>query len=292
MEQINFQDLITPWEKEELVSGFNEEKYHATFALSSSRISRIVRDSVAHFKQSFFEQKKQTEAMRFGSLFHKAALEGPKFLKQYRVQPDFGDLRSKINRAAKDEWLADLPENAIIVNGQEELDQISGMLNSITAHPIAKYLLNGGERELSGFFNLDGFRCKLRADLFTSGNRLVDLKTTKRAKESEFIKSSWEDLYPVQAAFYIAGMRILRPDANVQNFDYIVVEKEAPYICEIYTASPEYITAGEAMFRVALESLKKAITQNNWLPRKQIARPLTIPPWGLRQVEDYQNAQD
>lgn len=274
-----------PWQNEEFRETA-EDDYHSTAALSSGRIKALLQ-SPAHFKhaasQPYDPNAEKTPAMRFGAIFHQAMLEGPKFLKNYVVPPKF---EGEGSRKAKASWLADLPQGAIVLKDQEELDQITEMMNSILAHPIAARLLSGGQRELSGFFNHRGIRCKIRIDIFQPKyDMLVDLKTTADASQSAFWRSAWDSQYPIQAAWYLLGASILMK-RRMRHFSYIVVEKTPPYAVNVFGPDEAYIQAGETMIRWAMNLLLESIKTNRWPAYGEAANTLTLPPWGLRDLED------
>ena len=292
-QEIDFKKLLEPWSEPQLIEKLPEENYHAEFALSAGRMKRIHEDSVANFRQSFLEEKKDpSPAMRFGSLFHKAALEGPEFLKNYRVMPEFtGKTKDgkDSNRSAealekKKRWLGDLSPEVILIDSMDELDQVAGMINSILAHPIAKKLMVGGKRELSGYFNLEGFRCKMRIDILTQNGLMVDLKTAIKAGPRRFPKDAWSRLYPIQAAFYRRGLSILT-GRTVETFDYIVVEKEPPYRVEVYSPNEDYFSIGDHIVDLSMRRLRQAIESNDWYPDQE-PKILDVPKWAMRELEE------
>lgn len=290
MKAIDFNELRKLWPQEVAYADYPEQQYHELLALSSGKMGQLL-DSAAHFRSSMQAGyvNSTSPALRFGSIFHKAVLEGPEFLARYRVMPEFSGKGAK---AAKAEWI-EAHSGAIIIDSQEEMDQLSGMMESVMEHPVSSALLRGAEnrKEITGLFNHEGFRCKLRADIWRSDDVVVDLKTTACASENEFMKSAWNFRYPIQAAWYLNGASKIskRP---VRTFAYIAVEKTKPYPVAVYTASAVFLTAGEKMIQMGLKRLNHALDTGFFGGYSQQAQELQLPPWGIRDLEEMERVDE
>lgn len=294
--EVDFGTFLRPWDKPRIIEGLADDHYHAEVALSAGQLKYLNEKSVAHFKHAMERGKKPpTPAMKFGAMFHKAVLEGPEFLRLYKVMPEFTGLtkdgkmsaQSGVAKEKRAAWLLDQAPGTIIVEDMEEMDQITGMMESVLAHPTVKVLMKDSQKELSGFFNLDGFRCKMRADIWTTLNRIVDLKTAMDSSSDGFSRSAWDNFYPIQAALYIKGANAL--GHRVDSFDYIVVEKEPPYVTEVYSAEVEFISSGDFFIERGMKRLKQAIETDYWLPGPQQSKSLTIPPWAERRLQEMES---
>jgi exodeoxyribonuclease VIII len=187
---------------------------------------------------------------------------------------------AKTKRAA---WLMDLPPRTIVVEDQEELDQVSGMMASMVKHPVARDLLNGGIRELSGFFNYEGFRCRIRIDLL-QGDLLavVDVKTALNATFEIFEKEIEKQFYYIQAWFYLIGTAKLLKKKGLQ-FKFIAVEKEPPYLVNVIPVGETLLSVADAHLQWALNKLKTAIETDVWLPNEQIEHVAQASDWMMNQ---------
>jgi len=276
------------WEREVAYADLPDTEYHSTIAMSAGQLKTLM-DSAAHFKSLFLSPKGEpTPAMRFGNICHKAILEGPEFRARYRIIPEFKGTGSK---AAKADWMEE-NKNAILITEEEEI-QIAGMLESVMAHPVARALIEGCESrtEISGFFNHEGLRCKMRADIWRADDVIVDLKTTKCSAEREFTRDAWDLCYPIQPAWYLLGASKIckRP---IRTFAYIAVEKSPPYPVAVYTASPTFIEAGERLVQIALKRFHQALDSGEFLAYSQQALDLQLPPWALRDLEEIERVSE
>lgn len=287
LKKFDFDLLLKPWETERAYKDLPEDDYHYNIvAMSSGKLGHLL-DSPAHFEQSCLADRAEpTPAQRFGSIFHKAVLEGPAFRKLFIVQPEFSGTGSK---KAKAEWL-EAHQGRIIIKTEEE-DQITAMCESILRHPTAAAILQGcaGRTEISGFFNYDGVRCKMRADVWRRDDMIWDLKTTQCAAPDEFARDAWNMRYPLQAHWYSLGAQKITKRRH--DFGYIVVEKKEPYPVAVYTAGAAYLTAGETLANMALKRFHAAMAAKRFRAYSDDAQELQIPAFAPRQLEDMEIAE-
>jgi hypothetical protein len=287
----DFKRYIGSWSEEKFVENLPDETYHAIEAVSSGQLVTILDEEDGGLDKLYEEKmkggKKVSDAMKFGTMFHKACLEGPDFLKRYKVIPEFVGMtkdgrpstQSAEAKVKKQNWIFDQPPGTIFIEDTTELDQITGMLDSIAKHPIAKILLDGGRRELSGFFNWNGLRCRVRIDIYQDHLlMLTDLKTTRNALKKPFQKQIVNDLYYVQAAFYLmAAHRITGKPMNA--FNFLAVEKTAPYRVSVHEVGQSFLSIAEQRLDMAAAKLKAAIETGQWHAQPQIAFTAEAPDW-------------
>jgi exodeoxyribonuclease VIII len=291
----DFGMYLKPWAQEHFVESMNDEVYHAIPAVSSGQLVTILdRDEgihKLHYSKTSGEERKETPALRFGKMFHKAVLEGEEFLRRYRVMPEFTGFtkdgkpstQSADVKAKRQAWLLDQPSDAIIVDSFEERDQLSGMMKAVLAHPGAAKLLEGGKREISGFFNHDGFRFRVRFDILNDGT-VVDLKSTINAHKEGFQKQIVDNMYYIQAWIYLmAANTILKQPMT--KFKFIAVDKAPPYMVGVHEVGESLLTCADLMTRRALGELRAAITSGFWLPEPQLDYTVEAPDWLMKKLE-------
>ena len=251
----------------------------------SSGLIRLL-DSPAKFKHEVIDgnSKESSEALRFGQVFHKAILEGPDFLSRYKIQPDFGDFRSKKNCERRDEWLASQGREAIIVT-QKEFDTIRGMLDSVIDNTDAFNLLKDGVAEASGFYadRKTGIKVAIRPDLISNKlDSMVDVKTARDCSV-RYMKYATRDFkYHVSQACYAEG--IFAISGRVMNFyNLIAIEKEPPYECNVLTFGKLTMFSGHLLYRTALDKLNECLETNTWKRRQNGIRELELDLYDLEE---------
>lgn len=269
------------------VQGLAHEVYHNTHGRASAHgLIQLLR-SPAHYRASWGEggKSEQTEAMRFGQIVHQAILEPSRFLQSYRVMPEFGPMQSSKNREKRDEWLKSLPPGAIVLT-QEEVDQVTGMMNAVRGHSKASRLLEEGIPEISGFWTdpQTGVKCRIRPDYLRTDGVVIDYKTATDASYKSFQGAALKFGYHVQAAFYRQGVRAISRKA-CDGFVFIVQEKTPPYAVMVYAADDAFLDLGRAHVKKALRLFGECQRQDVWPAYPEIIMNLSPPHWAFYQEE-------
>lgn len=249
--------------------GVPNDAYHGGPGLSRSGISRLLR-SPAHFKA----QVEETEAMRFGSAIHAFIFEPEVFRNQYV----FTDRHFR-----KDEdkaWKAEQEAAGRLVLKNKTYEQIKGMAKAIEACRSAMDLLEGeGESEICGYWYDPFFPevlCKFRADWLRKPSGVcVDLKSTKDARSSYFVKAAYNFDYHLQAAWYPYGLTQITGIEHNQFF-FIAVEKEPPYGVNVYQADSEFIQLGQIECQRGIKIYADCLKTKTWpaYPDQTLSLPL------------------
>jgi len=227
-----------------------EKEYFKAKGVSKSLLAKMDCPAKAYVRS------KETPAMMIGSMVHKAILEPDDFDDCYVVAPEI----NKRTKAGKEEWAEFQAANAeriVITQGQR--DHAMGMQDAVQAHQMASELLSEGKAEQSCFWNdgRTGEACKARIDWMRPDNVIVDLKTANSAQPFTFSRSCHDFKYHVQDAWYTRG-------AKADDFYFIVVEKEAPYVVEVYRSTDEAKALGLVQVDAALDKLRMCKGFNEW----------------------------
>ena len=258
------------------------QAYHAGPGLSRSGISRLLR-SPAHFKEQVIEE---TEAMRFGSAIHAYLFEPEVFRKEFV----FTDRHYRSN--ADKAWKAEQEAAGRLVLKNAEYERIKGMAAAVKACRSAMDLLEGeGEAEICGYW-YDPFYpevlCKLRADWLKKFTNVpavcVDLKSTKDARQSYFIRSAYNFGYATQVSWYLYGLtQITRVEHK--DFYFIAVEKEPPFGVGVYKADEELIHHGLIECNKGVELYSQCMKANSWPCYRDEVKSLGLPSWVKRKAD-------
>lgn len=244
--------------------------YHADKTrVGSSSLRKILKSPRSFYDEFFLQQaREETPEMRFGSYFHVAFLEPKKFKETFIIQPDFGDLRIKINKEKKQEWERSLKPNQALIS-QEDHDCIQRMLESAWLNKDVKNLIEFESRHATSEVSIlytdieTRIRCKARPDFFRSDiGLLLDLKTTRDCRKEEFSKSIWFNRYDFQMAMYAEATEIL---TNKKPYClFLAIEKTPPYEIALYECEPGIIDRGSRDYHAALRELQACIQMKTW----------------------------
>jgi hypothetical protein len=130
-------------------------------------------------------------------------------------------------------------------------------------------MINGGIAELSLVAELDGVKCKIRADYIIPDKGIIfDVKTSRQETSPEIFKESVSMFgYDLSAALYarVAEAVYGRP------FDfYFGVISKSDLNCEVYLASDKTIALGNQMVSQALRTYKRCLATGIWEPITEV----------------------
>jgi exodeoxyribonuclease VIII len=256
--------------------GVPNQAYHDGPGLGHSIIVRLVNWTPAHSRIPV----EKTKEMDFGSALHAMIFEFELFKKQYVFTDRY--FRSKEDRA----WKAEQEAAGRIVLKKADEERLIGMAKAVAACRSAMDLLEGeGEAEISGYWYDPYFPevlCKFRVDWLRKPSGVcVDLKTTKDARPSNFIRSAHNFGYHLQAAHYTYGLTQITKIEHDQFF-FIAVEKEPPYGVNVYQAAPEFIQLGQIECQRGLKVYADCLKTKTWPAYPDQTLSLPLPGWVKR----------
>lgn len=266
-----------------LIPGIPIEEYHRHPSVSKSQLDQFAK-SPAHYLASLTTPRKETPAMRIGSIFHGMVLE-PERVK-IAVAPAC-DKRTKDGKAT---WEAFCLENAgAEIVTADEGEMLNGMAESIRKHPAASALLSGpGIAEGSCFWRDEqsGELCRCRPDFYRRDlGIIVDLKTTEDASPEGFAKSIAKYGYHRQNAMYVDGVAAATED-YVRGFVFVVVEKTAPYCTAVYSLDTQGVELGRDKYRRLLLDLADCKIAKKFPGYSDLIEMLSLPAWEVRKYAD------
>lgn len=258
------------------------EEYHANRTHISATTLKYARQSLRHFKW-FRSGKIQVEDkphLQFGNSFELALLAPDEYLQKVAVIPD-GDFvetvmkekpETKSPRATnrykalhEDFVKSNTGKYLIQENGPESFECIEEMLSSCFQDKIIQGLIKNTEYQLSLFWTdpETGIKLKTRPDFCKrKKNVIVNVKTTTDGSPAGFSKELAKWSYPLQATIEIRGAIATGLMEQVDNYFWLVVEKEPPFNACIYEFSQDDRNAGDMELNYILARIKKAEEQN------------------------------
>lgn len=165
-----------------------------------------------------------------------------------------------------------------------ELRQVKAMVAVVRADPEASALLepDSGVAERSAFWEDDGIWRRARFDFLRHDGQIVDYKTARSCRREDLEKAFNEHGYMQQQEWYIdAGVALDAADPE-KPFQFVLQEKEPPYLVVVTTCDPMARAIGRHLNQVALNAYAICRESGEWpgyLPNPMIA----LPSWVERQ---------
>lgn len=261
-----------------IVRGIPIETYHKMPALSNSGMKTLLNCPAKYYYKyiSGEYEPKEKPYFKIGKAAHCYLLEGRgKFEEIYWNNPYAELKKDELINVLKDfgyddsikkMLVSDLTELILEKAGikpkeihltKSELNQVVNMARSALADKKARAALSQkGESELSIFWQDDktGVWLKCRPDYLPYDCLNVpDYKTAESAKPDTFFNTFMKYGYFMQAAMYRIGIKEVC-GVDVENFFFLVQEKEPPYVAQIYNPDVRHIIAwGEKAIRNAID---------------------------------------
>jgi hypothetical protein len=245
------------------------EDYHADDAVGKSTLWRLHVATPAHAKFSTVET---TPAMDRGTAIHTAVLEPHRFESSVICGP--ADRRGK-------KWTEAQEANpGALVLPQSEYEMVLRLRDTVMRDPIVQSLPSEFAMiEHSAFWSdpETGVRCKCRPDLYRGDQSLmVDLKSTGDATPQIWLKRALDMGFHLQDAHYSRGWQ-LADGGDVNNFIFLVVERDPPFAHAIYELGAAERDLGRRIARAAIGRYAECLKANDWPGHEGGVRVMTFP---------------
>ena len=252
--------------------------YHSANGVSSSMIKKSC-ESMMLYKKLYITkeiEQPQSDALRFGSLFHTLVLEPEKLNEEYLVLDESIDRRTKAGKEAYKEAMEKADAEGLMVVTASELDHAQAMAAAAVNDKYANRLLRAPTRRTEvSFFDTHsetGLTVKVRPDLIV-GDICVDLKSVNinRTVDGEWMlehlrREVLKYKYHLSAAMYLNV-------AKLREFVWIFVNKAHGYHwVAVVRASEMLLAEGEDLYHTQMHRISEAQVTDEWLA------PLSILP--------------
>ena len=256
-------------------------KYHAHPALSRSKLFWLT-GPPAHFPHPMDPPSPATDALTFGSVFHKLVLEPRYFSREFLIAPEI-NRRTNAGREQYATIMARAEAGRRTVIEQDMYDLAAAMRDSLHRNRYARLLLDGAQVERSFFWTdeITGTKCKCRPDAINivGGTAyIIDLKSCLHATPRAFQKDAVAYGYPLQTAMCREGVR--RATGLDCRFIFACVEKSDPHFVALYEADELFLRYGEDQMRELLDLHRDCSLSGNWYGYggpKETVMPLSLP---------------
>lgn len=273
-----------------IIRGMPSDVYHRMPALSNSGLKTLLNCPAKYYYKylSGEYEAKEKPYFKIGKAAHKYILEGREaFEAEYWHNPytefkkedlikfllTFGyeekELKKRLVPGLMELVLekAEIEPKPIHLTASE-LNQVICMAKSINADTKCKNALSQkGESELSIFWQDEktDMWLKCRPDFLPYDClNIPDYKTAESANPETFFNTFIKYGYHVQAAMYRMGIKAVT-GIDVENFFFIVQEKEAPYITQIFNPATDHIiTWGEKAIYAGIDKYLECKEKDLW----------------------------
>lgn len=192
----------------------------------------------------------------------------------------------RLNSAQK--WVKE--QNGVDIVSPDKHKEILAWANAVRTSERSKDMVEvEGQAEVTGIVTdpNTGLKLKIRIDwLPTEGTSLFDIKTCQCAAEGS-VQSAMNDLnYCLQGYHYLHVYNLIAEELGLprkENFTFIFVEKNEPYLVEPYTLDYTWLAIGRKRHQRAMELILDATATGKW--RGYGTGPTTMlqaPEWALR----------
>lgn len=254
------------------LANYHDNAHYASRGTLSDLARMSPRSALAPKKKS-----EETDAMRFGRVYHALLLEPEVFELQYQVLdkdqrpvPE-KDFRTKANKEWKDAIIQEAHDNNRTLIDSFEVEKARHMIRALKkTTDIDAYMTRHGTREMAYFVDEFPFHNPITGEQDTAPVRvlvdyhddalIIDPKTHGDIVEPRtFLSKCYKHGYHIQGALYrdVVQHVIGYHDPAVMPFYFFVQEKEPPYSAGTFELSSDLADLGVAEYSMALALWKK-----------------------------------
>jgi hypothetical protein len=245
-------------------------------SLSSTGAKKLASTCPAKFKHWLDNREPANKTLELGTAAHKLVLDdGPELVLVDAEKWNTDAIRADVKA---------IREAGNIPLKQHELDQVKAMADALRRDPEAARLLEPGSgiAEQSAFWDDNGIWRRARFDWLRHDGQIVDYKTARSCRREDLEKAFYEHGYAQQQEWYLDGglaLDLVDPD---KPFQFVLQEKEPPYLVVVTTCDPMACGIGRHLNEVALNTYAICRERGEW--PGYLPNPMTaLPTWVERQ---------
>lgn len=256
------------------------EAYHRGPGVSNSGLKLIGDRSPFHYWAQYLNPDRPDDdgvggGAFLGTAIHAATLEPALFAQQYIVNP-YDDRRGNKYK----DLLDDHPGKTVL--SKDEHRMVLGMHRALYAHPKASALLLDAEAFEESTYVKDphtGMLLRIRTDLRTRSNIIVDLKKTQDASRDGFRRSVERYGYDHQDAFYTDVFAMAHYGELPRAFVFIAVEEKYPHAVGVYCLDERDRENGRIQWRRNLDTYAHCMATGKWPSYSEQVEALELSRW-------------
>lgn len=264
--------------KDGIYTDLSIKDYHENTTHYSSTQLKMAKRSLKEFEWYITGKIKPIEGehLDFGNAFELALLDKDNFQKEVAIEQDElwieAALRedpkltkprgSKVYKSLADAFYASNANKYTI--SAAGYSTIEHMLESCYRDAVIQKLISNTEYQLSLFWTDEesGLKMKTRPDICKrKKNSIINLKTAVDGSPKAFSKDMANYDYPLQACIEMTGCLATGLMDDVDNYFWLVVEKEPPFNATVYEFAKEDIAWCMDNLRYVINKTKRAIDE-------------------------------
>lgn len=282
---------------------FNE--YASWEAVNHSKLVGF-RDTPAHARWLFLNERPATPATEFGWLAHLAVLEPERLWNEAAVRPSVDGRTTEgkpVLEAFKETLKAGGTNAGKKVITVAEAAKLKTITENARAHETAnEYLTGPGQNEVSIVWEDPETKrlCKARIDRIGVASKLpgfapelqpqaqrfmlvMDFKTMGEvATQRNVERAIFNYNYASAAAMYLEGLNALTPSDEMRPFVWIIAETDPPHLVRLFTPNPDLLEYGHQRWHVWLRQYAECDRTNNWPGWDPGIEEANLPPWAAK----------
>lgn len=273
-------EVEAPVEVEPGLYDIPAELYHSDpvpgGSLSSTGARKLVKDCPAKFKYWSEHPEPPKKEFELGTAAHTKLLDDGPELVVVKAE-------KWTTTAVKAEVAAIRAEGKIPLK-PSDMQRVDAMVAALWADPDAARLLDpsSGVAEQSAFWEDNGVWRRARFDWLRHDGQIVDYKTTKSCRREDLEKGFHDWGYHQQQEWYLDAGYALDVADPERPFQFVLQEKEPPYLVVVTTCDPMARGIGRHLNEVALNTYAICRERGEWsgyLPNPMVS----LPSWVERQ---------
>lgn len=270
--------------KDGIYTDITIDDYHANETHISATQVKYAKKSLRlmdWYRRGLIKQEDKP-AFGFGNAFELALLDKNEFAQRVAIMPDskwvegamavkdYSNPRnSSFYQSAKEEWAANNKGKYVILDKgeKESWEAIQHMLDSVYQDSVIQKLIENTEYQLSIFWTdpETGLKLKTRPDICKrKKNVIVNVKTVNDGSPESFARECAKWDYPIQAAIEMQGCLKSGLMEKIDNYFWLVLEKEPPYNATIYEFAEKDIEMFTDRVQYYFTKIRQAQKQNLW----------------------------
>jgi hypothetical protein len=277
-----------------MVRGMPDDTYFALPRISASLLSSAAIDDY-EFDMAIHTPPDEDGAgmdMLFGKALHAMLLEPIRFRENHIIDKDIGPASIAKMRKA----MTANPGKFVLAAGWPE--QLLAIYRRCTEHPVVQRIVlsdeaRKAEREVVLLWvehhNGVPVLCKAKLDYWHTGWKAVlDIKTSRDARPSQFERTAEQQHYPLKAAWYKRGIQQIV--GVTPKFGWLVMEREKPHRVNTMEPGERCIEQGWGEACKALATIAEYFQRGGVRPPPpKFIDNIDIPAWGRAEPDTFRH---